>query len=176
MAPGKENLLFHNARPHEFYCPIATTALVVVDMQRDFLDPDGFGSTVCGSPAISSSVRRIVPNIQKVLEAARSIGMYVFFTREGYLPNLSDLPAAKKLRQVTTSDGSKLLGIGDEGPMGKVLVRGEKGHEIIDELKPHPGEPIIDKPGKGSFWGTEFHRLLLARGITHLILAGVTTE
>lgn len=170
------NLLLRNARPYAFSCPTATTALVIIDMQRDFLDPDGFGSVVCANPAAFSSVRKIVPNVQKALEAARSIGMHVIFTREGHLANLSDLPAAKRLRQMSGPKGSKSLGIGDEGPMGKLLVRGEKGHDIIDELKPYPGEPIIDKPGKGSFWGTEFHRLLLARGITHLILAGVTTE
>ncbi|KAL7918222.1 amidase signature domain-containing protein [Trichoderma austrokoningii] len=175
MAPGG-NLMFYNARPHAFHCPIATTAFVVIDMQRDFLGPDGFESIASGNPVTFSSVRNIVSNVQRALEAARSIGMHVFFTREGYLPNLSDLPAAKKLRQVTAPNGSRFLGIGGEGPMGKLLVRGEKGHDIIDELKPHAREPIIDKPGKGSFWGTEFHRLLLARGITHLILAGVTTE
>lgn len=175
MAPDG-NLLFRNARPYAFSCPAATTALVIIDMQRDFLDPDGFGSVVCANPAAFSSVRKIVPNVQAALEAARSIGMHVIFTREGHLPNLADLPAAKRLRQASAPNGSKSLTIGDEGPMGKLLVRGEKGHDIIDELKPYPGEPIIDKPGKGSFWGTEFHRLLLARGITHLILAGVTTE
>ncbi|EHK47769.1 hypothetical protein TRIATDRAFT_316778 [Trichoderma atroviride IMI 206040] len=175
MAPDGK-LLLRNARPYAFSCPAATTALVIIDMQRDFLDPDGFGSVVCANPAAFSSARKIVPNVRKALEAARSIGMHVIFTREGHLPNLSDLPAAKRLRQTSAPNGSKSLGIGDEGPMGKLLVRGEKGHDIIDELKPHPGEPIIDKPGKGSFWGTEFHRLLLARGITHLILAGVTTE
>lgn len=175
MAPDGK-LLLRNARPFAFSCPTATTALVIIDMQRDFLDPDGFGSMVCGNPAAFSSVRKIVPNVQRALEAARSIGMHAFFTREGHLPNLSDLPAAKKMRQVSAPNGSKLMGIGDEGPMGKLLVRGEKGHDIIDELKPNAGELIIDKPGKGSFWGTELHRLLLARGITHLILAGVTTE
>ncbi|KAL7906514.1 amidase signature domain-containing protein [Trichoderma velutinum] len=145
-------------------------------MQRDFLDPDGFGSIVSGNPAIFSSVRKIVPNVQRALEAARSMGLHVIYTREGHLPNLSDLPAAKRLRQVSAPNGNQSMGIGDEGPMGKLLVRGERGHNIINQLKPYPGEPIIDKPGKGSFWGTRFHRLLLARGITHLILTGVTTE
>lgn len=175
MAPDAK-LLLRNARPYTFSCHTATTAFVVIDMQRDFLDPNGFGSIVCGNPATFSSIRKIVPNVQKALETARSIGMHIVFTREGHLPNLSDLPAAKKLRQASAPDGSQSMGIGDEGPMGKLLVRGEKGHDIIDELKPYTGELIIDKPGKGSFWGTEFHRLLLARGITHLIFAGVTTE
>ncbi|KAM0263950.1 hypothetical protein ACHAQJ_000985 [Trichoderma viride] len=169
-------LSLSNARPYAFGFPIATTALVIIDMQRDFLDPNGFGSIVCGNPAIFSSVRKIVPNIQRALEAARSVGMHIIHTREGHLPNLSDLPAAKKIRQVRAPNSDQSMGIGDEGRMGKLLVRGERGHNIIDELKPYVGEPIIDKPGKGSFWGTGFHRLLLARGITHLILAGVTTE
>ncbi|UKZ81504.1 hypothetical protein TrVFT333_009276 [Trichoderma virens FT-333] len=165
-----------NARPYEFAFPLSTTAFIVIDMQRDFLDPDGFGSIACGNPAIFSAVRKIVPNVQRALEAARSMGLHVIYTREGHLSNLSDLPATKRLRQVNAPNGNQLMGIGDEGPMGKLLVRGERGHDIIDELKPYPGEPIIDKPGKGSFWGTGFHRLLLARGITHLILTGVTTE
>ncbi|RFU80186.1 glutamyl-trnagln amidotransferase subunit a [Trichoderma arundinaceum] len=148
----------------------------MIDMQRDFLEPNGFGSIVCGNPTSFSSVRRIVPNIQRALEAARSVGMHVIYTREGHLPNLSDLPAAKRLRQVSAPNGGQFIGIGDEGPMGKLLVRGERGHDIIDEVKPYDGEPIIDKPGKGSFWGTGLHRRLLARGITHLILTGVTTE
>ncbi|KAL7934708.1 amidase signature domain-containing protein [Trichoderma chlorosporum] len=165
-----------NARPYEFAFPLDTTAFVVIDMQRDFLDPDGFGSIACGNPAIFSAVRKIVPNVQRALEAARSLGLHIIYTREGHLPDLSDLPAAKRLRQVSAPNGTQLISIGDEGPMGKLLVRGERGHEIVEELKPYPGEPVIDKPGKGSFWGTGFHRLLLARGITHLILTGVTTE
>ncbi|UKZ96048.1 uncharacterized protein TrAFT101_010848 [Trichoderma asperellum] len=171
-----EKLLLQNARPYPFSCPTATTAFIIIDMQRDFLDPNGFGSIVCENPATFSFVRKIVPNVQRALEAARAIGMHIIFTREGHLPNLSDLPAAKKLRQTRGPNGSQSMGIGDEGPMGRLLVRGEKGHDVIDELKPYAGEPIIDKPGKGSFWSTEFHRLLLARGITHLIFAGVTTE
>ncbi|QYT00273.1 hypothetical protein H0G86_007363 [Trichoderma simmonsii] len=175
MAP-EVKLSLPNARPYRFTFPLATTAFLVIDMQRDFLDPDGFGSILCGNPAIFSSVRKIVPNVQRALEAARSMGLYVIYTREGHLPNLSDLPAAKRLRQLSAPNGNQSMGIGDEGPMGKLLVRGERGHNIINQLKPNPGEPIIDKPGKGSFWGTGFHRLLLARGITHLILTGVTTE
>lgn len=169
-------LSLSNARPYGFTFLLATTAFIVIDMQRDFLDLDGFGSIVCGNPAIFSSVRKIVPNVQRALEAARSLGLHVIYTREGHLPNLSDLPAAKRSRQSSAPNGNQSMGIGDEGPMGKLLVRGERGHNIINQLKPYPGEPIIDKPGKGSFWGTGFHRLLLARGITHLILTGVTTE
>lgn len=97
-------------------------------------------------------------------------------TREGHLPDLSDLPASKRLRQTTAPNGHHTISIGGPGPMGRLLVRGEYGHDIIDELRPLPGEVVIDKPGKGSFWKTGFHRALLARGITHLLLAGVTTE
>ncbi|PTB62685.1 amidase signature enzyme [Trichoderma citrinoviride] len=176
MASGTK-ITLPNARPYAFSFPLSTTAFVVIDMQRDFLDPNGFGSTVCGNPAIISSVRKIVPNVREALDAARRLGLHTIYTREGHLSDLSDLPAAKKLRQTTNGpNGGQSMGIGDEGPMGKLLVRGEKGHDIIDELKPSAGDSIIDKPGKGSFWGTGFHRLLLARGITHLILTGVTTE
>ena len=176
MASGAK-ITLPNARPYAFSFPLSTTAFVVIDMQRDFLDPNGFGSTVCGNPAIISSVRKIVPNVREALDAARRLGLHTIYTREGHLPDLSDLPAAKKLRQTTNGpNGGQSMGIGDEGPMGRLLVRGKKGHDIIDELKPSAGDSIVDKPGKGSFWGTGFHRLLLARGITHLILTGVTTE
>ncbi|KAJ5610557.1 hypothetical protein N7510_007276 [Penicillium lagena] len=175
MAPTTKLSLPH-ARPYSFNFPIATTAFVIIDMQRDFLDPDGFGFIQCGNPEIFASVRKIVPTIQKVLDVARSIGMQVIHTREGHRPDLSDLPAAKRLRQISAPHGHHTMGIGDQGPMGKLLVRNEWGQDIIDDLKPQPGEPIIDKPGKGSFWNTGFHRTLLARGITHLIFAGVTTD
>ena len=165
-----------NAQPYSFNFPLAATAFIIIDMQRDFLEPDGFGSIQCGNPEIFSSVRGIVPTVQAVLEAARSIEMQVIHTREGHRSDLLDLPAAKKLRQISASNGHHTMAIGDKGPMGRLLVRGEWGHDIIDELAPHPGELVVDKPGKGSFWGTELHRLLLARGITHLIFAGVTTE
>lgn len=165
-----------NARPYAFHFPPETTAFIIIDMQRDFLDLNGFGYIQCGNPEIFSSVRRIVPTVQTVLEASRSIGMQVIHTREGHRPDLSDLPAAKRLRQINAPNGYHSMGIGDQGPMGRLLVRGEWGHDIIDELRPHPGEPVIDKPGKGSYWETGLHRILLARGITHLIFAGVTTE
>ncbi|KFZ03393.1 hypothetical protein V502_10984 [Pseudogymnoascus sp. VKM F-4520 (FW-2644)] len=175
MAPTIKMSL-SNARPYSFDFPPATTAFIIVDMQRDFVDPNGFGYIQCGNPEIFSSVRSIVPTVQKVLEVSRSIGMQVIHTREGHRPDLSDLPAAKKLRQIRSPNGHHTMSIGDQGPMGRLLVRGEWGHDIIDELRPHPGEPVIDKPGKGSYWGTGLHRVLLARGITHLIFAGVTTE
>ncbi|KAH6671680.1 amidase signature domain-containing protein [Halenospora varia] len=165
-----------NARPYAFTFPPATTALIIIDMQRDFVDPNGFGSIQCGNPEIFSAVRNIVPTLQKVLEVSRSIGIQVIHTREGHRPDLSDLPPSKKVRQVNAPNGHHTMGIGDQGPMGRLLVRGEWGHDIIDELRQLPGEPVIDKPGKGSYWGTSLHRTLLARGITHILFSGVTTE
>ncbi|KAL3484404.1 amidase signature domain-containing protein [Aspergillus germanicus] len=165
-----------HSRPYGFTFPIAHTALLIIDMQRDFLDPAGFGSIQCGNPEIFTSVRKIVPVLQRVLHRSRDLGLQIIHTREGHRPDLLDLPAAKRLRQISAPDGHHDLAIGDRGPMGRLLVRGEYGHDVIDELKPRPGEVVIDKPGKGSFWGTSLHRELLARGVSHLLVAGVTTE
>lgn len=165
-----------HARPYAFRFPPSRTALLIIDMQRDFLDPNGFGSIQCGNDEIFGAVRRFVPTLQKVLKTCRALGMPVIHTREGHRPDLSDLPAAKRMRQISAPNGHHSLGIGDQGPMGRLLVRGERGHDIIDDLTPWPDEVIIDKPGKGSFWGTDIHRALLARGITHILFAGVTTE
>jgi nicotinamidase-related amidase len=175
MAP-KAKMSLPNARPYIYNFPPTSTALIIIDMQRDFVDPKGFGSIQCGNDEIHSAVRVIVPTLQKVLEVSRSLGIQIIHTREGHRPDLSDLPSSKKLRQVSAPNGHHTMGIGDQGPMGRLLVRGEWGHDIIDELRQLPGEPVIDKPGKGSFWGTELHRTLLARGITHLLFSGVTTE
>ncbi|RFU31493.1 hypothetical protein B7463_g4793, partial [Scytalidium lignicola] len=165
-----------NARPYAFKFPSSRTALIIIDMQRDFVDPDGFGFIQCGDPKIFAAVRDIVPTVQKTLEVSRSLGMHIIHTREGHRADLADLPYSKKVRQISAPHGHHTMGIGDQGPMGRLLVRGEWGHDIIDELRPLPGEVVIDKPGKGSYWGTGLHRVLLARGITHLIFAGVTTE
>lgn len=165
-----------STRPYAFTFPPEATALLIIDMQRDFLDPGGFGQVQCGNDEIFRQVRQIVPNTQKALAAARQLGLHVVHTREGHRPDLSDLPAAKRLRQISAPCGHHTVGIGDDGPLGRLLVRGEYGHDIINELKPLPGEVVIDKPGKGSFWNTAMHRSLLARGITHLLIAGVTTE
>ena len=175
MAPLAK-LSLPDARPYPYVFPPATTALLIIDMQRDFVDKNGFGSIQCGNDEIHSAVRTIVPTIQKVLEVSRQLGMTIIHTREGHRPDLSDLPPAKKLRQVSNPNGHHTMGIGDKGLMGRLLVRGEWGHDIIDELRQLPGEIVIDKPGKGSYWGTGLHRDLLARGITHLLIAGVTTE
>lgn len=164
------------ARPYPFSFPLSSTALILIDLQRDFLAPGGFGAEQCRNPDMFNQVRNIVPAVQRVLEAFRSFDGHVIHTREGHKPNLADLPASKKLRQKNSPSGKGVAGIGDEGSMGRLLVRGEYGHDIVDELTPWPGEDVVDKPGKGSFWGTNLHRILLARGITHLIFAGVTTE
>ncbi|TIA53440.1 Isochorismatase hydrolase [Aureobasidium pullulans] len=164
------------AIPYAFRFRKESTALVIIDMQRDFLEPGGFGSIQCGDFEVFNRVRNIVPTVQRALETARKLGLHVMHTREGHLPDLSDLPASKRLRQTTAPNGHHTIGIGGPGPMGRLLVRGEYGHDVIDELRPLPGEVVIDKPGKGTFWKTGFHRALLARGITHLLLAGVTTD
>jgi nicotinamidase-related amidase len=165
-----------SARPYPYRFHPETTALVIIDMQRDFVDLEGFGQIQCNNDAIFKKVRDVVPKTQKALDAARKIGLHVIHTREGHKPDLSDLPPSKKLRQISSPSGNHTMTIGDQGPMGRLLTRGEYGHDIIDELKPFPGEVVIDKPGKGSFWDTTLHRALLARGITHLLFAGVTTE
>lgn len=165
-----------SARPYPFKFRPETTALVIIDMQRDFLDIGGFGQVQCGNDEVFNRVREVVPTTQKALAAARQLGLQVIHTREGHKPDLSDLPPSKRLRQISAPSGNHTVGIGDQGPMGRLLTQGEYGHDIIDELKPRPGEQVIDKPGKGSFWDTIFHRCLMARGITHLLFAGVTTE
>jgi len=142
-------------------------ALVIIDMQRDFLEPGGFGA-VLGNDV--SLLRRAIVPTQRVLAAARAAGMLVIHTREGHRPDLSDLPPAKKAR------GRLKIGIGDPGPMGRILVQGEPGHDIIAELKPIAGEPVVDKPGKGAFHATDLDAILRNRGITQLIVCGVTTE
>ncbi|HXZ92843.1 MAG TPA: isochorismatase family cysteine hydrolase, partial [Burkholderiales bacterium] len=145
----------------------ASCALVIIDMQRDFVDPGGFGEALGNDVSL---LRRAVAPTRQVLAAARSAGMLVIHTREGHRPDLADLPAAKKAR------GKLKAGIGDPGPMGRILVRGEHGHDIIDELKPAPGEPVVDKPGKGAFYATDLDSILHNRGIRQLVVCGVTTE
>jgi nicotinamidase-related amidase len=144
-----------------------STALVIIDMQRDFLEPGGFGAML-GNDV--SQLRSAIQPIRQVLALFRERGWVIFHTREGHRPDLSDLHNAKKQR------GNLACGIGDPGPMGRILVRGERGHDIIDELYPRSGEPVIDKPGKGSFYATDFEAQLQARGIRSLIVTGVTTE
>ena len=143
-----------------------TTALVIIDMQRDFVLPGGFGEKLGND---TSLLLAAVEPIRKVLTKAREKGILVIHTREGHRPDLSDCPPAKLTRGGQTF-------IGTDSPMGRILVRGEKGHDIIEELYPIKGEPVIDKPGKGSFHATDLHQILFDRGIKTLIVCGVTLE
>jgi nicotinamidase-related amidase len=156
-----------DAAPGPFPLDIGATALVVIDMQRDFLLPGGFGETLGNDVSL---LQKVVPPLAEVIAAARATGMMVIHTREGHQPDLSDCPPAKLKR------GKPSQRIGDEGPHGRILIRGEYGHDIVDELAPIEGEVVIDKPGKGAFYATELQEVLVANGITHLIVTGVTTE
>ncbi|MGB7314019.1 MAG: isochorismatase family cysteine hydrolase, partial [Nodosilinea sp.] len=142
-------------------------ALLIIDMQRDFIEPGGFGDSLGNDVSL---LRSIIPNVQALQEAFRRYGLPIFQTVEGHLPDLSDCPPSKRDR------GSGPLKIGDRGPMGRILVLGEPGNGIIPELTPLPDEVIIPKPGKGAFFATDLESHLQARSITHLIITGVTTE
>ena len=155
------------AEPYEYAFDLGKTALLIIDMQRDFLEPGGFGEMLGND--VGQLRRTIEPN-KALLAAWRQAGGLVMHTREGHRPDLADLPPAKKIR------GRSATCIGDAGPMGRILVRGEEGHDIIKELYPAPGEPVIDKPGKGAFFATDLHAILQNRGITNLVVTGVTTE
>jgi nicotinamidase-related amidase len=155
------------ANPFPFTFEIATTALVIIDMQRDFIEPGGFGETLGNNVALLAA---IVPAAQAVLAAWRKAGGLVVHTREAHEPDLSDCPPAKRER------GNPSLRIGDEGPMGRILVKGEPGNQIIPELAPLPFEVVIDKPGKGAFYATPLSNLLQQAGIRTLLFMGVTTE
>ena len=155
------------AEPYPIILDPAHCALIVIDMQRDFLEPGGFGAMLGND--VSALRRTIEPN-RRLLAAWRAAGLLVIHTREGHRPDLTDLPQAKKER------GKSSITIGDAGPMGRILVRGEPGHDIIPELAPVPGEPVIDKPGKGAFFATDLQAVLHNRGIRQLVITGVTTE
>ena len=155
------------ADPYAFTFDPGHSALLIIDMQRDFVEPGGFGETL-GNDV--KQLQAVIPQLQAVLAASREAGIRVIHTREGHLPDLSDCPQAKLNR------GNPSLRIGDPGPKGRILIRGEYGHDIIDELAPLPGEMVIDKPGKGSFYATGLHETLQNEGISSLIVTGVTTE
>jgi len=155
------------AEPYPLEFDPKTTAVVMIDMQRDFMEPGGFGEML-GNDV--SPMRAAVEPARRVLEAARRAGIFVVHTREGHRPDLSDLPESKLLR------GNLDVKIGDMGPMGRVLVRGAQGHDIIPEVYPIEGEPVVDKPGKGAFWATDLHDILANRGIKTLVVCGVTLE
>jgi len=145
----------------------AKSALVIIDMQRDFLEPGGFGAALGNDVA---RLRGIVRPLRELLATARKAGLPVIHTREGHRPDMSDAPPAKVER------GAPALRIGDRGPMGRILIRGEPGHDIIPELAPAVGEPVLDKPGKGAFYQTDLDLMLRNRGVEALIVCGVTTE
>jgi nicotinamidase-related amidase len=155
------------ARPEAFRMPAGHTALVIIDMQRDFIEPGGFGASLGNDVSLLEAA--IAPTLQ-LLQAWRARGWPVVHTRESHAPDLSDCPPAKRER------GQPGLRIGDAGAMGRLLVRGEPGCEIVPLLRPAAGEIVIDKPGKGAFHATPLQAELQARGITHLVFAGVTTE
>jgi nicotinamidase-related amidase len=155
------------AEPQPISVEPSRTALVIIDMQRDFLEPGGFGETL-GNDV--SRLQAAVKPLQAVLAAAREAGMLVIHTREGHRPDLSDAPPAKVER------GAPSKRIGDKGPMGRILIRGEEGHDIVAALYPIEGEPVIDKPGKGAFYQTDLESMLRNCAIENLLVAGVTTE
>ncbi len=163
----RADILTLPADPYPFEFVPRRTALLIIDMQRDFLEPGGFGEMLGND--VGQLRRTIDPN-RRLLAAWRDAGLLVLHTREGHRPDLADLPQAKRLR------GRGARTIGDSGPMGRILVRGEAGHDIIPELYPVPGEPVIDKPGKGAFFATDLHAILQASGIDRLVVTGVTTE
>jgi biuret amidohydrolase len=156
-----------DAKPFAFEFALNGTALVIIDMQRDFIEPGGFGETLGNDVSLLSA---IVPTCSTVLAAWRKAGGLVVHTREAHDAQLKDCPPAKRNR------GNPSLRIGDVGPMGRILVTGEPGNQIIAALAPVAGEIVIDKPGKGAFYATPLHDVLQHQGITHLLFMGVTTE
>jgi nicotinamidase-related amidase len=155
------------ARPFPFALDPSAAALVVIDMQRDFIEPGGFGESL-GNDV--SRLAAIVPTVRRLLDGCRRAGVPVLHTKECHRPDLSDCPPAKRMR------GNPALRIGDPGPMGRLLIDGEPGTDFVPELAPLPGETAIAKPGKGAFHATPLEAVLHAAGIRQLILAGVTTE
>jgi hypothetical protein len=156
------------AIPYDFTFDIRSTALLVIDMQNDFCTSGGFGEKLGND---ITPARAIIPAISELLTYCRQAGMTIIHTREGHLPDLSDCPESKLRRSRLQG-----AGIGDVGPMGRILIRGQVGHDIVSELQPVEGEYVIDKPGKGAFYETELQHLLLQKGIRSLIVTGVTTH
>ena len=155
------------ADPFDFPFDPSGLGLVVIDMQRDFIEPGGFGAAL-GNDV--TPLAAIIPAVQQLLALGRKAGLLVIHTRESHLPDLSDCPPAKR------AGGPPGMQIGDVGPMGRILVRGEPGNQILEAVAPLAGEWVIDKPGKGMFYATGLHERLQQQGIDSLIFAGVTTE
>jgi nicotinamidase-related amidase len=156
-----------DADPYHYRFALPQLALIVIDMQRDFIEPGGFGASLGNDVA---RLKAIVPTVARVIDACRAGGVLIIHTREGHPHDLRDCPPSKRAR------GTPPLRIGDRGPMGRVLVHGEDGHDFIPECYPQHGEIVIDKPGKGSFYNTPLGEILRLKGISHLVLMGVTTE
>ncbi|HEX3138766.1 MAG TPA: isochorismatase family cysteine hydrolase [Rhizobacter sp.] len=156
-----------DAQPGPFSFDPAHTALVMIDMQRDFIEPGGFGATLGNDVSL---LEPVVPAAAELIAWCRDNGVLVIHTQECHAPDLSDCPPAKRLR------GKPSLRIGDPGSMGRILIHGEPGAGFVPELLPQDGDIVIAKPGKGAFYGTQLTQLLQSRGITHLIFGGVTTE
>ena len=156
-----------DAAPFPYHFPLPGLALIVIDMQRDFLEPGGFGAALGNDVA---PLAAIVPTVRRLLDAFRLYQLPIMHTQEAHRPDLSDCPPAKRQR------GTPALRIGDPGPMGRMLIAGEAGNAIVPALLPQPGEPVLEKPGKGAFYRTGLQDLLCRRHITHLIFTGVTTE
>jgi nicotinamidase-related amidase len=155
------------AEPEAIAVELDKTAVVIIDMQRDFLEPGGFGESLGNDVSLLSAA---IKPCKALLDAARKNEMLVIHTREGHLPDMSDAHKAKVER------GDPSMRIGQMGPMGRILIRGEPGQDIIPELYPHAGEPVIDKPGKGAFYATDLQSILQENAIENLIICGVTTE
>jgi len=155
------------AQPYDYSFPAGRLALIVIDMQRDFVEEGGFGS-VLGNDV--RPLARIVPTVRRLIEGFRAARLPIIHTREGHKPDLSDCPPSKRAR------GRGTLTIGDEGPMGRILVDGEPGNDLVPELAARPGEAVIVKPGKGAFYATPLDDILKRDGVGHLVFAGVTTE
>jgi biuret amidohydrolase len=155
------------AQPYDYHFEPGRLALVIIDMQRDFLEPGGFGA------ALGNDVSRLAPAVSaiaRLLSACRAHGVMVIHTKECHSPDLSDCPPAKRER------GKGTLRIGEAGPMGRILIEGEPGNDFVPVLTPLPGEVVISKPGKGAFYATSLQDELQRRGVTHLLVTGVTTE
>jgi nicotinamidase-related amidase len=155
------------AEPEDVEIEVDRTAVILIDMQRDFLEPGGFGESLGNDVGLLNAA---VEPCRRLLAGARERGLLVIHTREGHRPDMSDAPPAKVAR------GTPETRIGSVGPMGRILIRGEPGHGLIAALAPIDGEPVVDKPGKGAFYATDLQTILQNHGIEALIVCGVTTE